>query len=539
MKKITTLMVMLVCCICSALAQTVASTPTAPENIQDGYYMLLVKSADGKTDDNGNFAHANSYDAKGSANDFVGKTLDDPSNYNYVYYITNNNGKLRIKSAFTDNWWETASGYGDDYRPLQFSIGKGATDFTYQKEGPWTYLNTTTTRKYFNFGFKSEQKDVYVTLNDKNRIGYWDDTNPTGNTAQFQFYAVDIKLPMTVSTVAAPVWYYLVGNVDNPTMISHSSSENTAMRAEGEEAASINDIAKDLWLVEGDFDNGFKFYNYNAKAYLLRYSTSTISQQCLTLRGSAIWGSGIDKWMILPLADNKFTVFEFGKTDFSKVDVWYTADPWVKLGAFSNAAKFSVEAPTFTYTMYDGGDNHNYNTFSAPFDVKLAKSETDVKMYKGVADYEAKKFNMEEIAAAPAEAGIFLMGNNVNKTVTLEVTSGVAALEDNELKGNTTDVVGLEDKLILGPSTTTNEIGFFAAADGVTTLYANHAYLMRKTLSTVEGLSLSFGGKPTGIGQVSTSDVKNAPIYNLTGRRVNHTVKGQLYIQGGRKFIAR
>ena len=523
-------MVMLVCCICSALAQTVASTPTAPENIQDGYYMLLVKSADGKTDDNGNFAHANSYDAKGSANDFVGKTLDDPSNYNYVYYITNNNGKLRIKSAFTKKWWESVS--ASNYRPTHIPVGESATEFTYQLNDSWAYLKTQTTYKKYPWS-TPEAKDVFVTLNNKNQIGYWDDANPTSNTAQFQFYAVDIKLPMTVSSVAAPVWYYFVGDVDHPTMISHSSSENTAMRAEGEDAASINDIAKDLWLVEGNFDEGFKFYNYSSKNYLVRY---TVAAPTLKLYKKPLAG-GVDKWLILPLAEKQFAVCKNGSTDFS--EVWYVTGNNIKFGSFSNSAKFSVEAPTFTYTMYNGGDGYNYNTFSAPFDVKLAKSETDVKMYKGVADYEAKKFNIEEIAAAPAEAGIFLMGNNVNKTVTLEVTSGVAALEDNELKGNTTDVVGLEDKLILGPSTTTNEIGFFAAADGVTTLYANHAYLMRKTLSTVEGLSLSFGGKPTGIGQVSTSDVKNAPIYDLTGRRVNHTVKGQLYIQGGRKFIAR
>lgn len=533
MKKITTLMVMLVCCICSALAQTVASTPTAPQDIQDGYYMLLVKSADGKTDDNGNFAHANSYDAKGSANDFVGKTLDDPSNYNYVYYITNNNGKLRIKSAFTKKWWESVS--ASNYRPTHIPVGESATEFTYQLNDSWAYLKTQTYYKKYLWS-DPVTKDVFVTLNNKNQIGYWDDSNPTGNTAQFQFYAVDIKLPMTVSTVAAPVLYYFVGGVDNPMKISHATSTSTMMRAESEDAASINDIAKDLWFVEGDFDNGFRFYNYNAQAHLMRYSTDVLSSQTMTLRKGDALSGGIDKWAILPLADNKFAVSGFG-TDFSTV--WYTADPWVKLGAFGNSAKFSVEAPTFTYTMYNGYDGHNYNTFSAPFDVKLASSENDVKMYKGVADYDAKEFKMEEITAAPAEAGIFLMGNNAKETVTLEVTAGVADLQGNELIGSTTDVEGLEDKLILGPSTTTNEIGFFAAADGVTTLYANHAYLMRKTLSTVEGLSLSFGGKPTGIGQVSTSDVKNAPIYDLTGRRVNHTVKGQLYIQGGRKFIAR
>lgn len=534
MKKITTLMVMLVCCICSALAQTVASTPTAPENIQDGYYMLLVKSADGKTDDNGNFAHANSYDAKGSANDFVGKTLDDPSNYNYVYYITNNNGKLRIKSAFTDNWWETASGYGDDYRPQQFSIGKGATDFTYQKEGSWTYLNTTTTRKYFNFGFKSEQKNVFVTLNANNRIGYWDNTDPTSNTAQFKFYSVDIKLPMTVSSEAAPVLYYFVGGVDNPMKISHATSTSTMMRAESEDAASINDIAKDLWFVEGDFDNGFRFYNYNAQAHLMRYSTDVLSSQTMTLRKGDALSGGIDKWLILPLADNKFAVCEFGSTDFSTV--WYTANPWVKLGAFSNSAKFSVEAPTFTYTMYNGNDGHTYNTFSAPFDVKLAANGTDVKMYKGVADYTAMQFNMTEINEAPAKEGVFLMGTK-DESVLFEVTSGVAKITDNSLIGSTEDVTDLTDKLILGISNTTSKVGFFAPADGVNTLYANHAYL-EQNIATA-GLSLNFGGTPTGIGQVSTSDVKNAPIYDLTGRRVNHTVKGQLYIQGGRKFIAR
>lgn len=534
MKKITTLMVMLVCCICSALAQTVASEATAPENIQDGYYILLVKSADGKTDDAGNFAHANSYDAKGSANDFVGTTLDDPSNYKYVYYITNNNGKLRIKSAFTDNWWESNKkvlGIYSDYRPSHISVGNSATEFTYQLNDSWAYLKTQT--KKTGWG-KTETKDVFVTLNNKNQIGYWDNANPASNTAQFQFYAVDINLPMTVSSEAAPVLYYLVGDVDNPTMISHSSKENTAMRAVGEDAASINDIAKDLWYVEGDFDNGFRFYNYNAKAHLMR---DMEGQDMKLLNNNMSLAGRITKWLILPLADNKFTVCKFGSTDFS--EVWYTANPSVKLGAFSNSAKFSVETPTFTYTMYDGYDGYNYNTFSAPFDVKLASTETDVKMYKGVADYEAKEFKMEEISAAPAEAGIFLMGNNANKEVTLEVTAGVPVLGKNDLIGSTTDVEGLEDKLILGPSTTTNKIGFFAAADGVTRLYANHAYLMRQTLSTVEGLSLSFGGKPTGMGHVSTSDVKNAPIYDLTGRRVNHTVKGQLYIQGGRKFIAR
>lgn len=537
MKKITTLMVMLVCCICSALAQTVASTPTAPQDIQDGYYMLLVKTTDGKTDDAGNFAHANSYDAKGSANHFVGTTLDDPSNYKYVYYITNNDGKLRIKSAFTDNWWESASGLGNAYRPQQFSIGKSATDFTYQLNDSWAYLKTTTTKTF------TGTKNVFVTLNDKNRIGYWDDKEPTNSTAQFQFYAVDTEIPFTVSASTDQAqWYYLVANGATDYLLSGEKKGNysgipsskgyVTSRVFTGEYKTVNDIVKDLWCVTKNADGSYNVYNRNVAQSLNKYSmVQTDPYFCNAFSG------GITGCDILPLSNGYFAL----KAHNAEYDnLWVLVGGTLKkYDAANDAYSFRMVAPTFTYTMYDGGDGYNYNTFSAPFDVTLAKSETDVKMYKGVADYEAKKFNMEEIAAAPAEAGIFLMGNNVNETVTLEVTSGVADLEGNDLHGSTTDVMDLGDKLILGPSTTTNEIGFFAAADGVTTLYANHAYLMRQTLSTVEGLSLSFGGKPTGIGQVSTSDVKNAPIYDLTGRRVNHTVKGQLYIQGGRKFIAR
>ena len=54
MKKITTLMVMLVGCICSALAQTVATTATAPSDIENGYYMLVAKSDNDNTDATGN-----------------------------------------------------------------------------------------------------------------------------------------------------------------------------------------------------------------------------------------------------------------------------------------------------------------------------------------------------------------------------------------------------------------------------------------------------------------------------------------------------
>lgn len=624
MKKITTLMVMLVCCICSALAQTVASTPTAPQDIQDGYYMLLVKSADGKTHANGNYAYTENgkvmYDVKDSENNFLGKSLNSVDDFKYLFFVQKDeNGKLSFHAWNADNkYW---ADYGEagkwdktPWRKDPFGLDKVGARFECLDAHDFGYYLKAIGSEWVGSIIKGEPVpvDIYVTCNNGQQFGYWNNGENAPNNAQFKFYAVsdvpsaselvqvnynctfegvskktvnnilaivgkpfpEVKvpdyiatalptgnvmtedngktfdvvctfsdeLPFAVSTEGDYHYYYLE-NAKNVRLFNNGGLKyRPAAQAE-----KINDIKNDLWYVTGNPFDGYYIHSVsgngaNVQSYMLMSQSTNLSMS----------GSGTDKWYIFKNGDAFSVCPAVGESRFGgKVTVdnqknysWRMDDNGNGIGfkdfvADNDAFRFQLTPATFTYTMYDGGDNRNYNTFSAPFDVKLASTETDVKMYKGVADYEAKIFKMQKIDAAPAEAGIFLMGNNTNRTVSLEVTSGVAALEGNELKGSTTDVEDLDDKLILGPSITTKEIGFFAAADGVTTLYANHAYLMRKTLSTVEGLSLSFGGKPTGMGQVSTSDVKNAPIYDLTGRRVNHTVKGQLYIQGGRKFIAR
>lgn len=634
MKKITTLMVMLVCCICSALAQTVASTPTAPENIQDGYYMLLVKSADGKTSANGNYAYTENgkvmYDVKDSENNFLGKSLN-VDDFKYLFYVQKDaEGKLSFHAWNVDNSWWTA------YKEASYAWGIGSNS----KLNPWqqtsfgltdnpasfecvdtndfgSYLKTIGSKWEGGRKGQAVPADIYVTCNNGQQFGYWDNDKNAPNNAQFKFYAVsdvpsaseivkvnynltfdgsskktvnnivailgrpfpevevpdyiatalptgnvkaedngqtfDVvctfsdELPFTVSKEGDYHYYYL-DNAKGVRLFNNGGLKyRTAAQAE-----KINDIKNDLWYVTGNPFDGYYIHSVSGNGDKVRSGLQMSHTTSLSMSGS----TGSDKWYIFQNGDDFSICVAVGETYYEnawwhaatkanqKNYSWRMDDNGNGIGfqefvADNDAFRFKLTPATFTYTMYDGGDGRNYNTFSAPFDVTLASTEHDVKMYKGVVDYDAKEFQMHEILAAPAEAGIFLMGNNASATVTLEVTSGVKALEGNELYGSTTDVMDLGDKLILGPAMTTGEIGFFAAADGVTTLYANHAYLLRKTLSTVEGLSLSFGGKPTGMGHVSTSDVKNAPIYDLTGRRVNHTVKGQLYIQGGRKFIAR
>lgn len=638
MKKITTLMVMLVCCICSALAQTVASTPTALSSLEDGYYVMLMKTKDSRTDNtngnfvyygaNDNFAH---YDAQSASEyDLRNKQLE-VADFKYVFKVSKVNGDSLTFNAFgTKLYWPEVAEPAKNttgkkhLEQKHFTMSETAEVFGYkQAEEGWDFLEFTAhyyerEGRWPNYTYTKKNTVAYVSLNDDSKaIGYWSSagennkiriqlykvsnmpdpadfrqityeyycngvkrgsssfanvikgseypevnlsdipnlpdyvtaSKPEGKVSNDETIQIELQLttPFQVSKEGDYHYYYL----ENAKSVRLFNNGGLKYRT-AEQAATVNEVKNDLWYVTGNPFDGYYIHSVSGNGEKVRSGLQMSHTTSLSMSGT----TGIDKWYIFPNGQDFSICMAVGESYYYNA-WWHSATKdtqknysWSLNGSNDNisfeefkadddAFRFQLTPATFTYTMYDGGDNRNYNTFSAPFDVKLASTETDVKMYKGVADYEAKIFKMQKIDAAPAEAGIFLMGNNTNRTVTLEVTSGVAALEGNELKGSTTDVEDLDDKLILGPSITTKEIGFFAAADGVTTLYANHAYLMRKTLSTVEGLSLSFGGKPTGMGQVSTSDVKNAPIYDLTGRRVNHTVKGQLYIQGGRKFIAR
>lgn len=65
----------------------------------------------------------------------------------------------------------------------------------------------------------------------------------------------------------------------------------------------------------------------------------------------------------------------------------------------------------------------------------------------------------------------------------------------------------------------------------------NKAYLEHAAGAAAIALDFNLG-TTTGIQNAVVSEQLNAPIYDLSGRRVQNTVKGGFYIQGGKKFIA-
>lgn len=611
MKKVVFLLMMLAGCMGGVQAQKVASTPTGPSDIKDGYYVLLAKTGEGtKTDEAGAFVYYKSsdkkvyYDAKGSSTQLLGETIDDMTSFKYFFYIKkNNDGTLTFRAWNTELYWPTVGGasitYKNPGRVNQIILGANARSFTAEEQDGWFKLSAPG-KRYWNV-----KTTDYVVLNDNQCLGYWDAANSAD--ALFQIYAVedvpeadqivtytynytlngmsktkspqsmmgvighpyhelDVTLPDYVvaekpsgrikaedngqsieivcteafpfqtSTDNAPVYYYLENVMDAGTRLYGNGG--LKYRA-AENASAVNDVRNDLWYVTGNAFDGLQFHSVGTGQVAKTNLTITASNLCwLTANNSGYK----DKWFVYRITDSTFGIhaYSIAKEDFA----WNMEDDKDNVRfrhpGKSDAFAFRMVEPTFTFPMYNGGDGNVYNTFAAPFDVALA--DDNVKMYKGSVNTAIHELTLSQVDAAPAEAGVMLLGENssVNE-VTLKAVSGVAALEGNSLVGITDELSDLTGKLILGISDQTGAVGFFTAGSSVASLQANHAYLPWAD-SQVKGISMRIEGEATSIGKIEggqTNASGNGAIYDLMGRRVLRTEKGGLYIQNGRKFIAK
>lgn len=190
-------------------------------------------------------------------------------------------------------------------------------------------------------------------------------------------------------------------------------------------------------------------------------------------------------------------------------------------------------------TVSDVEGVSNLATFSAPFATVIP---TGVKAYY-VSTADNTKATMKAIEAGkaiPAKAGVILTSTTGDKATMIPATTETAA----ELTGNKLGNSAGADKTIADGDNAyilangANGTAFYKGTIG-STLKANKAYLTLNVAGGEQAISMNFGGNVTGINQIVNAEQNNAPVYDLTGRRVVRTVKGGLYIKGGNKFIAR
>ena len=185
-------------------------------------------------------------------------------------------------------------------------------------------------------------------------------------------------------------------------------------------------------------------------------------------------------------------------------------------------------------------EGNTIGTFSAPFPT-VVPFDPEVEAYyaeqvKGTDYVKLKAIGVTD--AIPANQGVILVGKSESATSALMKPATVeraADLSSNmfaHTAGVTTTTAAGDYVLARG----NQGIGFYEANAGGT-LAMNKAFLRMGT-SNVAAFRLVVDEEVTAIDGVTTEKA-DAPIYDLSGRRVLNTIKGGIYIQKGKKFIVK
>lgn len=346
-------------------------------------------------------------------------------------------------------------------------------------------------------------------------------------------------LPFTLSTDANRVYYYLAAGAgtEGRTML-YANGNSLELRAEAQ-ANNLTAMRNDLWYVTGNPYDGLQFHNVGSGTT----AVSKIALSDITELGLSPAGGGHDTWKIYKISDNAFGLYA---KDWKKTNVaWKLNDSKVsfeKIDASapntSDAFAFQAIEATYVLPLHDSeADGAAFATTCAPFNFAIVGD--DVKAYAGKLSADGKELDMNEIEGnVPANQGVILKAAMGVNGVTVKVVNTADAI-DNDLKGTNAEMTDLSQVYVFGRDKDTRHVGFYNAS-GDAPLPANRAYLDKPAQEAANVVAMNFGnGTVTNINTaISAHDADNAPIYDLSGRRVQRTVKGSLYIKGGRKFMA-
>lgn len=593
-KKFTSVLLLLVSCVMSALAQQVASTPTTWSKLTTGNYLVLVKSS--KTSDAGNFMYRGSddcayVDKKSMGTNLIGSTFN-PDQQKYIWKVTKSGNTVTLMSLESSTYIKE-TGKNEE----KATMGKDAQSYTVNDKGGSVELS------YYYGGFLGMGKyTTYLTTNGDgtNADSYIGTSTTEANAAQFVFYKTDepteltynyvyegtvrysckvkvyegqaypettisesslpayvsfgqthpqgtfnkatsettfnfdlnVNLPFTTSTDEAPVYYYLVNGTDTRNRV-YANGSSLAIRTDGQ-AEKLNDVRGDLWYVKGNPFDGFQFSSVGS-GHLAKSAIALSTLTELAINSSA---SGTNTWTLYKINDESFGIYA---SSWRGVNLaWkYVGNNEIDfeedLSTDDAAKTFRLIPATITMPLnYSEADNKTFATTCLPYAVEVAEGQENIKAYAGKLNEAKTELEMKEVAAVPANQGVILSGESASDNqVVLNVIASADAI-DNDLLGTTSEI-STEGILSLGRANGTGSVGFFRSTNA--TLKANRAYL-KVDNETIQSLAMNFGGTTTGITNAIKNEVNpNAPIYDLSGRRVFNMVKGNIYIQNGKKFV--
>lgn len=211
---------------------------------------------------------------------------------------------------------------------------------------------------------------------------------------------------------------------------------------------------------------------------------------------------------------------------------WFQGSDYSTGGAW--AWKF-VEADDIEVAL-NTVESKSYATAYLPFGVSAVSG---AKAYTAAEPANGQTV-MTETANFAKETGVLLVSDEAAAKAVLTIGDVDGATNTSALKGTllAKDITGAQTKYLVFGKNKANEteVGFFEPSTTVTSIPANRAFF---TDAEVSAIALNFGNVTAVNNVVAGNANVNAPIFDLTGRRVVKAVKGGLYIQNGKKYIVK
>lgn len=303
--------------------------------------------------------------------------------------------------------------------------------------------------------------------------------------------------------------YYRIKNKKYGHYIGWKEGTSNTVKMNDDDKTAVDQ----LWqFVES---NGkFKLLNVNAGTYLANVAGGKGNTTSLNA-GGADYAVSVSDAPAFEILDGGKPVQEESNQN---LNWWYDND--------GNAKWYLIEATDIEVALNAAGTK-SYATTYLPFSVSAAEG---AELYTGELNGNVMNLTKSHTGVA-AEQGIVLVGESSATKAVLTIGEGTAT--GKGLVGTLAPkTVEASSVLTLGKSG--SEVGFFAFTG--TQIGANKAYIEKP--AGASAVMINFG-EVTGIENAVAPEAANAPLYDLSGRRVVKAVKGGLYIQNGKKFIAR
>lgn len=196
---------------------------------------------------------------------------------------------------------------------------------------------------------------------------------------------------------------------------------------------------------------------------------------------------------------------------------------------FVPANDAATAAENLAVKVEEGDQNHgNLISFSAEYPVAVPEG---YEVFTGALSGNVLTLTAINSTVIPANTGVILKGA-VAESIAMKpsLTSGT---ETSDLLATASgSATAAEGETLLGLGKLDGTLGFYAV-DG--TIGANKAYL--RSTTGAQAIKISFNGQYTNIDNAVTIGSSNAPIYDITGRRVANMKHAGVYIKNGKKVI--